>query len=265
MILENVDRRVLGAFRCVDAVSKAHILEPMTVQSKQLDLRQNASNIWVVFDASGMHDLTTQFDVTSPWPAPTSWEVSIRSSSRRYLARRADLKMPRKLAPTSDPDSVMVAQDVVMYPAPTASPLPNWALVRASVTRIGTTVGLPWAVLRVTRDSDQAELATGMSNENGDALLAIPGLGIAASQNGGGAVSEPTIDATVTAFWDPSISTQPKPWVPNPDLILNDLANATWKKFSAREDRSRHAEQSQVADPFLRRSRARVLSTWSLR
>lgn len=232
MILENVDRRVLGAFRCVDAVTKAPVLDSLIVQSDQLDLRRNASQMWVVFDAPGMHGLTTQFDVTSPWPAASGFEVSIRTLGKEYLPRRASVNVPRKLAPIADPDSVMRPQDIVLYPAPTASTLPNWALVRAWAGKNNTSEGLPWAVVRVTRNSDSALLATGITNQNGDALLSIPGLGISASQNGGAAVSEPTIDTTVTAFWDPDSQGRPASWMPNPDVILNDLANPKWKTFT---------------------------------
>jgi len=230
---EDVERRVLGAFRCVDAVTRIQVMDPVVVQSDQLDVRRNASQMWVVFDAPGMYELTTQFEVTSAWPAARGFEVSVRSISRRYLPRRANVNVPRKLAAMSDPDSIMVPQDVVLYPAPTASTLPSWALLRVWVTRNNSDEGLAWAVVRVTRSSDQSLLATGMSNENGDALLAVPGLGVSASQNGGGAVSESTIDVDVAAFWeDPGQQKRPASWIPDPDVILNDLGNSKWKKFA---------------------------------
>jgi hypothetical protein len=232
MIVEDVDRRILGAFRCIDAVSNTPVLDAVTVQSDQLDVRRNASQIWVVFDAPGLHELTTEFDVKSPWPAPLPFNVSIRSISRRYLPRKATIKVPRKLAPMGDPSSVMVLQDVVMYPSPTATTLPNWALVRASVTKNNTNEGLPWAVVRITRNTDQTVLATGIANEHGDALLAVPRLGISVNQNGGGAVTEPTFDVTITALWDPGNQGKPASFVADPDVILLDLNNTKWKKFS---------------------------------
>lgn len=239
MIVEMVDRRVLGALRCVDAVSKAQVLEPLLVESDQLRLRRNASQLWVVFDGPGMHDVTTQFELTSQWPNPSDFQVSIRSISGRYLPRRASVRMPRTLDTVADPnappppspDSIKVPLDITLYPAPTASTFPNWALVRAWVTKNNSPEGLPWAVLRLTRNSDKSLITTGVANEKGDALLAIPGLGISASQNGGGAVTEPTIDATLTAYWDPGNQSQPASWMADPDVILNDLANPKWKTF----------------------------------
>lgn len=232
MILENVDRRVLGAIRCVDAVTKAPILDSLVVQSDQLDLRRNASQVWVIFDAPGMHNLTTQFDLTTTWPAGSAFEISIRSINQRYLPRRANVNVPGKLKAKDDPGPAMAPQDIVLYPSPTAGALPNWAQVRVWVGKNNTTEGLPWAVVRVTHNSDNTLLATGVSNSNGDALLSIPGLGISASTNGGAAVSEPTIDATVAAFWDPGSQGQPASWMPNPDVILNDLVNTKWKTFT---------------------------------
>jgi hypothetical protein len=230
MRLENLDRRVLGSFRCVDAVSQAPVLETVTVRTEALDVRRNASAFYVIFDAPGMHALTTQFNVTSPWPAPATFEVALQPGSQRYLPRRAQLKMPRKLAAMSDPDSVMLAQDVVLYSAPAAPVLPNWAVLRIAVRKAGTDAGLPWAVLRVTRDSDGSVLATGMSDVRGEALLAVPGLGQSANQNGGGAVVATVIDTTVTAFFDPQNLNQPKDWLPDPDVVLQNLANPALKK-----------------------------------
>jgi hypothetical protein len=41
-----------------------------------------------------------------------------------------------------------------------------------------------------------------------------------------------TVAATVTAYFDPSILSQPAGWIPNPDDILNSLSNPALKSSS---------------------------------
>jgi hypothetical protein len=40
------------------------------------------------------------------------------------------------------------------------------------------------------------------------------------------------VAATVTAYFDPSVLTQPAGWIPNPDDILSDLSNPSLKTSS---------------------------------
>jgi hypothetical protein len=230
MIVENVDRRVLGAMRCVDAVSNTPITEVISVHSTMLDIRRNSSGSYVIFNAPGSRRLTEQFDVIPPWPGATFFEAIIEPGSTRYLPRRAQVSIPRSVK-LDDPNSVMVPQDVPVYVAPSAPLLPNWAVVRIAVKKAGTAdERLAWTILRMTRDSDGSVLATGMSDTRGEAVLAVPGLGQAANQNGGGAVVATTVDATVTALFDPSNLSQPKQWLPDPDVVLQNIGAATLKK-----------------------------------
>src|SRR5262249_22830422 len=145
------------------------------VVSRELDIRRNASGFFVVFDARGLHQRTTEFDVdeTTPWPAPKPFDVEVRPDGYRYLPRRATVNMPRKPAPMTDAASSMIPQDVTLFLGPTAVVGVNWAVVRASVRQGNTEVAAPWSVLRLVRDSDSAVLATGMSDRAGEAVLAV--------------------------------------------------------------------------------------------
>jgi len=236
-VLGRVDRRVFGAFRCIDAASRQQIPDRVRVVSRELDIRRNASGFFVVFDAPGLRALTTQFDVdeATPWPAAKPFDVEVRPDGYRYLPRRAAIGMPRKPTPMSDAASSMIPQDVTLFLGPAAVPGVNWAVVRASVRQGDTNVPAPWAVLRLVRDSDTSVLAIGMSDRAGEAMLAVPGVGVSSNPNGGGAVITATVDATLTAFFDPAtldaLDSNPR-WLPNPDEVLNDLANASLKKRS---------------------------------
>ena len=236
-VIGRVDRRVLGAFRSVDAASRQHVQQRVRAASTELDIRRNASGFFVVFDAPGLRDLTTQFDVdaTKPWPPPQAFEVWLWPDSYQYLPRRATINMPRKPAPMTDGASSMIPQDVTLFLGSAAVPGVNWAVVRASVKQGNTDTGAPWAVLRLVRDSDSAVLATGMSDRFGEAVVAVPGIGVSSNPNGGGPVVTATVDTTLTAYFDPAtlekLAHDPE-WLPNPDDILNDLGNVNLKKSS---------------------------------
>jgi hypothetical protein len=121
-----------------------------------------------------------------------------------------------------------------MYPSPAAVIGPNWASIHASVTRQGTNPaqGLPWAILRVVRNSDHAVIATGQTDANGEALIAVVGLKAQANPSGHGPVTITTVAATVTALFDPGVLTKPAGWIPNPDDILSNPANPALKSNS---------------------------------
>jgi hypothetical protein len=231
-VLATVDRRVLGAFRLVDAFSREPVSATPIVRVAALDVRRNASGVFVVFDAPGRRELTWQFDPKTPWPAATDTPVAIVADGRRYLSRRAQISMPRRPTPMSDPDSSMIPQDVALYPGSAAALGFNWAVVRVRVCNAGSAAsdpGLPWAVLRMTRNSDGAEVAIGLCDRRGEGVLAVAGAG-QSSNGGAGAVIAATYDATVTAYFDPDNAKQNDQWVPDPDDVLKNLANAALKK-----------------------------------
>jgi hypothetical protein len=229
-VIENVDRRILGAFRCVDAVTQAAVTG-WQATSRELDIRRNASGTFVVFDGPGFHSLTTQFEVTDPWPAPRSLDVALTGPDGRYFSRQVQVKVPRKLAALPDPDSILVPQDVPLYLAPAAPLSPNWAVIRLSVTAAATKERLPWVVAQVTRDSDHAVLATGMGDDKGELLLAVPGLAVTPAAQGGGAVVQTTVAATVKVVFDSALRSKLVTAI-NPDLTLADFANPTLKTAS---------------------------------
>lgn len=219
---ESVDRRVLGGFVFVDAITGASVVDPLAVTSTSLQLQANRSGVYAIFDAPGFSGLITQFNpAAAGWPAPQSFEITVQDPSLRYLTRRAQVQAPQSLT------SVFSPQKVPLYASPSAVLAPNWAVVRASVTGSDNS-GLPWAAVKVLK-SDNTSAATGMTDARGEALLAVMGLGVQVSANASGAVTEITIPVTVQAWFDPSVLQQPAGWIPNPDDILGNLSNAALK------------------------------------
>jgi hypothetical protein len=262
---ESLDRRILGAFVCVDAMTGDSVPKPVRVTALRWTIKPNRSGIYVIFDGPGFNLLTTQFLPSGIWPAPVSFEVTLQDPNRRYLPRRANVKAPLNVplilpAPSNsppsssppsspppssppnsvtfaalqDPGSVFNPQLISLYPVPSAPFGPNWAVIHASVTRTGTTPpqGLPWAILQVTRNSDHTVLATGQANASGEALLAVIGRTSETNTSSKGPVTLPTVAVTVTALFDPGVLSQPPSWIPNPDDILNNPFNPILRSTS---------------------------------
>jgi hypothetical protein len=248
---EQVDRRILGAFICVDAISGNSVSNPLPVTTKDWTLKANRSGVYVIFNGPGFDSQTTDFLPSRAWPGPVSFEVTVQDPSRRYLPRRANVKAPMRVpaippappgssvnpavvAALKDPTTVFDPQRVQLYPAPSAPFGPNWAVIHASVTRSGVvpTKGLPWAVLQVIRISDNSVLASGQSDTSGEALLAVPGLSVQPNTSGAGPVTLSTVAVTVWAFFDPGYLNNPANWIPNPDDIILNLSNSTLKSAS---------------------------------
>jgi hypothetical protein len=256
---ENIDRRVLAGFRCIDAITSGSILQPLTVTAAPLVLRRNHSGVFAVMAAPGFTALTTRFlaPAANTWPSPANFEITIEDPTLRYLSRRATISAPQPLpvvpppvaplvttpqattpAPATTPQTspppvppVTTPQTIVLYPTPAAPVAPNWAVIRASVVSSATPPApLPWAVIQVLGAGNPPSV--GLTNQNGEALLAVPGLGLSLSSNTTGAVTETTTSATVTAWFDPSSLGEPKGWVPNPDDILLNLSSSQWKSAS---------------------------------
>lgn len=240
---ENVDRRILGAFVCIDAITGSSIVPPMRVTAPGWRVTPNRSGSYVIFDGPALfkvpdQDPTDEFIPDDKWPGPITFEVTLQDPNRRYLPRRVNVQAPLAV-PTAPPaitalSGVFAPQNVTMYPSPAGVIGPNWATIHASVVKSGTTSpqGLPWAVLRVVRNSDSKVLATAQTDFNGEALIAVVGLTVQANAEGGGPVTIATTAATITAYFDPSVLNQPSGWTPNPDDILSNLSNASFKSTS---------------------------------
>jgi hypothetical protein len=253
---EAVSRRILGSFVCVDAMTGSSIQQPIPVTAGPWTVAPNRSGVYVIFDGPvplgpNGQKLNTEFIPAGTWPPPITFPVTLQDASRNYLPRRANVNAPQSvpaipptpagstsnpavLAALKDPTTVFCPQTVKLYPMPSADTQPNWAVIRASVTNSSVTpaAGLGSAVLQVVRTSDNAVLATGQTDANGEALLAVVGLTMQASTSGTGPVTVSTVAVTVTAYFDPSNLTQPPGWIANPDDILNNVSNPALKSTS---------------------------------
>ena len=230
-MIGTVDRRILGAFVGVDAITGASVVPAIPVSAPQWNIKPNRSGTYVIFDGPGFHKLTGQFDLVDAWPPSTKFEVTLKDPTQHYLPRRAIVEAPAPIPaippPLTTPAGIFAPQKIALYPSAAAVFGPNWAVIHASVTKSGSNPlkGLPWAVLQVINTSDNSVMATGQTGPNGEALLAVIGLTVQANSSGGGPVTVSSVAANITAYFDPTNLTQPSGWIPNPDDVLDKLTN----------------------------------------
>lgn len=221
---QSVDRRVLGGFVFVDAITNRSVAGSLVATSTEMQVKMNRSGIYAILNAPGFSDRTSQF-IPTDWPTTSpSFEVSVQDPSLYYLPRRAQVKA---LQPLPSKGSPLDPQKVKLFPSSSAALEPNWAAVRVSVTNTAG-VGLRWALVELIK-SDGSVAAVGMTDTRGEALLAVAGLGLQVSKDPSGSVTETTVPVTVQAWFDPGVLAQPPGWVPDPDVILGSISGTTLK------------------------------------
>jgi hypothetical protein len=225
MILEHVDRRVLGALRFLDAATGQRVNAPLLVQAPGLRMRRNQMGDYVIFEAPGLEAHTTEF-LQAPDEPPVEdveIELTIRDPAGEYLPQQVVIDLPRDpdIKPPGDPNrdradalnSVFRVIEVPLYLAPAARVAASWALVRGVVVRQGTTETLAGALIRVINQADNAVLARGLSDDRGEALVAVPGVHVTNwnPEPGPGPVMTPQTAVTIEVIFDPEARGLPNP------------------------------------------------------
>ena len=238
---EDVDRRMIAAVRCVDATTGTTITAPLDVRAEGVRLVRNRAGIFVITEAPGFAAYTAAF-VAPPAVAPRVLTLTVRDPAGGYLPRSArvaasylprsvDVPVPRDI----DPDhrasgmSVWAPVDVLMFPSPTAAIGVGWAVLRLTVQRQGSAPddpGLPFAYIRVERDSDGAVLATGLADQGGEAMvpvLRVPSMSWSTSATSTTPVVT-TVPVHVTAYHDATAFDAAAGRYPDPDRLDSDRA-----------------------------------------
>jgi hypothetical protein len=202
--LDVVDRRVVGAFRLVDAVTGLPIGTPAvidvldaTIDGTPIDrplhrgtvqVRQNRRGVFVVFGAPFFAAYTAAFaePQTPPEMAthPLRLRFGITTAGSSYLPQAFTLDLPRDLAADAA-DSVLAAASVQLLPTPNAPVRGGWAVLRVRVTRAGVNPPspLPGVLIRIFRSPrtvGDPSIGMGMTewrgSVSGEALVAISDL-----------------------------------------------------------------------------------------
>lgn len=237
MIIERIEQRVLGAIEFIDALTGVRVREALKVKAPSLRLSVNASSLYVIRDAAKLTAHTAAFAAPPATPAfeAEAYPLQISDPQRRYLARAAQVKLPRKDLPASDPGSLLRPVQVAVYPSMARPVDPAWASARVFVyvTESGNRIGVANALLKLTPGLDSAEARYALTDRNGEALLAVAGVQ-PVLPSGGADDDDPhvvytrnfsaallvALDADVARRGD---ATPPLP-LPDPDLIQSRLA-----------------------------------------
>lgn len=236
-MVENVDRRYLGALQCVDRATGYHLTRSMTVEADQVRFFRNRSSLYVIQEAAGLEEYTRTFDPLPEAPAtgPVVVTVQLSDPLHQYLPRLLQISLPRDLEPehSDQDDSLFNPVQVRLYAAPNASLMANWSTVRVSLVRDtdGTDEEpVAGALLRVVRTADDFVLSSGLSDMRGEALVIVPGVPITqfADETDGDDDDDepaPVVVSEIAARLEVSLPENPV-WPVNPDVLeLNHASN----------------------------------------
>jgi hypothetical protein len=207
---ERVDRRVLGALRCVDATTLMPIDERLAVSAPGARLLRNHSGLYVIDSWTRLPAHEGVFDAPPAAPAvgSESLVLEVRDPTGRYLARRVTIALPRDPTPANveQPGSLFRAVDVPMYPAASAPTIANWVELRATVRETASGDGLGGALLRVVTAA--GVLARGLTDWRGEAFVPVAGVPITTWSTEPGAVVVTEIPASLECYFDPATGTR---------------------------------------------------------
>jgi hypothetical protein len=199
--IETVDRRVLGAFQFVDAVTGLPTGGPATVEVRGADvagipvdvalnehavrLRGNRVGLVVIFSAPFFETYAGALEDPVPPPQtaadPLRLRLAVTDAGPSYLPQEFLVDLPRTLDPNA-PDNVFQPLRVGLFRAPNAAVQDGWAVLRVRVTAAGVMPPnpLPGVLLRVFRSPRSVAdrpIGAGMTewrgNVRGEALVPV--------------------------------------------------------------------------------------------
>ncbi|HVG18930.1 MAG TPA: hypothetical protein VNI02_07740 [Blastocatellia bacterium] len=247
MILEHMDRRVLGAVSFIDATTNLRILSPLSVKAEGVKLTRNRRGFYVIATAPGLETYSETFREQPALVALGSVEVALDviDPGMQYLPRRRVIRLPRDPSPANAgrEDSLFRPVDVPLFPSPASATLPGWGLIRATIRERGTGNLLPWSLIRVTRNDNPPApprvLAVGLADSRGEALVPVPGIPITTWGETPEAVVATDIDVTLEVVFDPEVKkiadadalaagADPNAgYMPDPDVLRQRPASAS--------------------------------------
>ena len=215
MSREDVDRRVLGAVRFVDAVTGLEIGESLKVAATGVRWMWNRRGWGVIADAPGLHHHTEVWETPPTDVALGSVPVvlHVTDPGGTYLARRTTIALPRDPDPAkaTQPESLFRPVDVRMFRSPAAAVSAAWAVIRATVTAEGTGQRLGGVLVRVLRPgATPALMARGITDHRGEALVAVPGVPVTTFGTGAAVVAT-AVTVTLQAIVEVGAAEPPDP------------------------------------------------------
>lgn len=209
---EEIDYRVLGAVRFIDAGTGQPVRRLLQVEAPGVRWMRNCRNLHVVADAPGLTFLTEQFVYPDPPPdivPPVTVAATVRDPAGRYLARSFSFDLPRDADPANAEDGASLFQpvNVLLYPSPSADAVPGWAALRASVAHEADGAPIEGALIRIVKPgatpADDKVLARGLSDWRGEAFVPIPDIPLMTWGDEESAVLANSVNLRIEAYADP--------------------------------------------------------------
>ncbi len=212
--LDRVERRVLGALRCIDATTGVAIEQSLRVEvtlaAGAARLLRNRSGLYVISEAPllASHSAAFAQPPASPATGSLTCGASVSDPSGRYLPRLASVSLPRDPLPAAaqSADSLFQPIEIPLYPSGIAPLGANWAILRVTLFDAGNTLALGGALLRVSKNG--TVLARGLTDWRGEALLPVPGVPVTTWSDMPGAVVVSEIEVSIDAVFDPARGTR---------------------------------------------------------
>src|SRR5262245_18076525 len=133
MIVERVEKRVLGAVRLVNAVNGLSITRPVSFFGDGLSLTRNVHGDYVILNAPTLWEHTRTFEGPPSTPTMKSVKipVSIHDPAGEFLPQKFLLELPRDPEPEK-PDSIFEPILMPLYLSPTARSEISWVVLNAT-------------------------------------------------------------------------------------------------------------------------------------
>jgi hypothetical protein len=244
-VLDRLERRVLGAVRLIDATTGRPLHRPLSVSAEGVRFLLNRAQLYVISKAPGLEAHIMAFAAPPDTPAPgsTPIEITIDDPLGEYLPRRASIPLPRSPAPGADDPDLFAPETVTVLPSPNAALRQNWSGVRLSL-RLADERPVRGALINLRRhpeggDAEDELVASGLSDERGEALVVLPGLPVSRSAGAGapgeepepggepqpddGEVTTPETPVTLEIVVDPDL-----PWPVDPARLMANRAE--WRR-----------------------------------
>jgi len=202
-VIEHLDRRVLGGFQFVDAVTHLPVVLAARIEVREATLigggapvevscpenafriQQNRSGIHAILRAPFFDDYASSFeDPQNPLAAGTQLRLRLAAAEvgPAYLPQEFVFDLPRTLD-RAVTGNVFQPVMVELFRSPAAPVVGTWAVLRIRVERAGTQEGLPGVLVRVfasPRANNDLPIGSGMSEWRGglagEALVAVADL-----------------------------------------------------------------------------------------
>lgn len=177
---ERIDRRVLGAVQAVDVAGRRPIARELHVVSETLRFTRNQSGLHVVTNAPGFEAYTGVFDQSVlPVVPPREFFVRVEDPAGEFHPREIPITLPRDTTPVArgvppPTGSLFAVEEIELLPTILASVASSDAVLFVRALRAPN--GPAFAGLLVRANGPGGIVGWGMTDADGEALVAVPGL-----------------------------------------------------------------------------------------